>query len=132
MADLIDLMRDEHGLAATGSSDRVPRASTLADLYSRSVNTGRAAREVIQTDYPWCEPHTDAIMSLLRAFVARKRDRGLLDFDDLLLTWRALLDNPATGDRLRERWDHVLVDEFQDVNQIQVDIVTGCAPTARA
>ncbi len=123
VADLMDLMRDEHGLTATGSSDRMPRASTLADLYSRSVNTGRAAREVIQTDYPWCEPHTDAIMALLRAFVARKRDRGLLDFDDLLLTWRALLDNPATGDRLRERWDHVLVDEFQDVNQIQVDIV---------
>ena len=123
VADLMDLMRDEHGLTAADSSDRMPRASTLADLYSRSVNTGRAAREVIQTDYPWCEPHTDAIMALLRAFVARKRDRGLLDFDDLLLTWRALLDNPATGDRLRERWDHVLVDEFQDVNQIQVDIV---------
>jgi DNA helicase-2/ATP-dependent DNA helicase PcrA len=123
VADLMDLMRDEHGLTATGSSDRMPRAATLADLYSRAVNTGRAAREVIQTDYPWCEPHTDAIMGLLRAFVARKRDRGLLDFDDLLLTWRALLDNPATGDRLRERWDHVLVDEFQDVNQIQVDIV---------
>ena len=124
VADLMDLMRDEHGLTATGSSDRMPRASTLADLYSRAVNTGRAGpRGASQTDYPWCEPHTDAIMGLLRAFVARKRDRGLLDFDDLLLTWRALLDNPATGDRLRERWDHVLVDEFQDVNQIQVDIV---------
>jgi DNA helicase-2/ATP-dependent DNA helicase PcrA len=124
VADLMDLMRDEHGLTATDSRVRMPRASTLADLYSRSINTGRAAREVIQTDYPWCEPHTDAIMGLLRAFVARKRDRGLLDFDDLLLTWRALLDSPATGDRLRQRWDHVLVDEFQDVNQIQVDIVS--------
>ena len=56
--------------------------------------------------------------------MARKRERGLFDFDDLLLAWRELLANPVLGDRLRARWDYVFVDEYQDVNQVQVDIVS--------
>ena len=133
VVDLIDLLRDEHGLSAESAADagRLPRAATLADIYSRSVNTGRPAREVISTDYPWCEPHADRIMALLKDFVARKRSRALLDFDDLLLAWRALLAQPAVGERLIGRWDHVLVDEYQDVNQIQVDIVAGLRPDGR-
>ena len=64
-------------------------------------------------------------MRLLKDFAARKRARGLLDFDDLLLSWRALLAEPTVRERLVSRWDYVLVDEYQDVNQIQVDIVAG-------
>jgi DNA helicase-2/ATP-dependent DNA helicase PcrA len=133
VSDLLDLLRDEHGLTTESAADtgRLPRAATLADIYSRSVNTGRPAREVISTDFPWCEPHADQVMALFKDFVARKRSRGLLDFDDLLLAWRALLAQPAIGQRLVERWDHVLVDEYQDVNQIQVDIVAGLRPDGR-
>ncbi len=100
VADLLDLLRDDHGLSndpdqKRSDSGRLPRAGTIADIYSRAVNTGRAARDVITSDYPWCEPHADQIMLLLKDFVQRKRARGLLDFDDLLLTWRALLAEPA-------------------------------------
>jgi DNA helicase II / ATP-dependent DNA helicase PcrA len=140
VTDLLDLMRGDHGLTHSpgdGARDtartagRVPRAATLADVYSRSVNTGRPAREVIGSDFPWCEPHAEQIMSLLKDFVARKRARGLMDFDDLLLAWRALLAQPAIGEALISRWDHVLVDEYQDVNQIQVDIVAGLRRAGR-
>ena len=95
------------------------------------MNTGRAAREVISTDYPWCEPHAEQILGLLKDFVTRKRQRGLLDFDDLLLAWLALLGQPAIRDRLVSRWDHVLVDEYQDVNRLQVDIVAGLRPSGQ-
>ena len=78
--------------------------------------------------FPWCLDHADEINALLRAYVARKRARGLLDFDDLLLYWRALLADESTGARLRARWDWVLVDEYQDVNRIQVDIVRHLSP----
>lgn len=133
VTDLLDLLRDDHGLtaAAAGGSSRMPRPATLADVYSRSVNTGRTVRAVLDTDFPWISAHADAVTSLLRAYVARKRERGLLDFDDLLLTWRALLDHPATGDVLRARFDHVLVDEYQDVNDVQVDIVRQLCPDGR-
>ncbi|HEX4016412.1 MAG TPA: ATP-dependent helicase [Frankiaceae bacterium] len=133
VADLIDLLRDDHGLTEDPErqrpgAGRLPRAATIADIYSRAVNTGRSARDVITTYFPWCEPHADPIMLLLKDFVERKRARGLLDFDDLLLTWRALLTEPAIQERLVGRWDHVLVDEYQDVNQIQVDIVQQLRP----
>ncbi|HEU5267602.1 MAG TPA: ATP-dependent helicase [Jatrophihabitans sp.] len=124
--DLMDLLRSDHGLA--GSGERFPRASTLADAYSRAVNTGQPARAVIAAQFPWCEPHIDAILALFRGYTARKRAGGLLDFDDLLLAWRSLLADPVVGPGLVARWDHVLVDEYQDVNRVQVDIVAALRP----
>jgi DNA helicase-2/ATP-dependent DNA helicase PcrA len=124
--DLMDLLRHEHGLA--GTSQRFPRGDTLVDLYSRSVNTARPARAVIADQFPWCEPHADAILDLFRGYITRKRAQQLLDFDDLLLGWRALLSHPAVGPALAARWEHVLVDEYQDVNQVQVDIVRLLCP----
>ena len=127
--ELLDLMREEHQL--TGTNVRLPGSQALADICSRAVNTNRPAREVIALDFPQYEHCTAQILSLLAAFMARKRSGGLLDFDDLLVTWRALLHDAIVGARLRERWDHVLVDEYQDVNKIQVDIVTALRPTGR-
>ncbi len=124
--DLLDLMREEHGL--TGTERRLPTTASIADVYSRAANTGRPTREVMSALFPWCLDHADQINALLRGYVARKRERGLLDFDDLLLYWRALLADENTGARLRARWDWVLVDEYQDVNKIQVDIVRLLRP----
>jgi DNA helicase-2/ATP-dependent DNA helicase PcrA len=131
VVDLIELLRDEHGLTASTGAARAPRAATIADVYTRAVNTGRSVREVVSTDFPWSEPHVDAVLEVLKSYVARKRRRGLLDFDDLLLYWRTLLQQPAIAERLRLRWDHVLVDEYQDVNKVQVDILTALCPDGR-
>ncbi|MCU1659713.1 MAG: hypothetical protein JWO57_4369 [Pseudonocardiales bacterium] len=126
VADLMDLLREEHGL--TGTETRFPSSQKLADLFSRAVNTGRSARAVIATEMPDFAHQSEEILGLFRAFMARKRQRGLLDFDDLLLCWGQLLADPQIGPKLRRRWDWVLVDEYQDVNQAQVDIVTGLRP----
>jgi DNA helicase II / ATP-dependent DNA helicase PcrA len=126
VVDLLDLLRAEHGL--TGTGERLPTSRSLADVYSRAVNTGRPTREVMDAEFPWCIDHADKINALFTDFVARKRTGGLLDFDDLLLYWRALLADPGVGTRLRARWDWTLVDEYQDVNQIQVDIVGHLCP----
>ncbi len=127
--DVMDLLRDEHGLTGTGT--RLPKPATLVDVYSRCVNTGRVVAEVVTNDFPWCEPHVDAISTLCRAYVARKRERSQLDFDDLLLYWRAALADEAIGAELAAMFDHVLVDEYQDVNSLQVDIVRGLCPGGR-
>ena len=126
--DLLDILRSDEGPADT---QRWPRGDTLVDIYSRSVNTARPAREIIAASFPWCEPHAAAIVDLFRAYVARKREHALLDFDDLLLAWRTMLADPVLGATIAGRWDHVLVDEYQDVNQIQVDIVTMLRPSGR-
>jgi DNA helicase-2/ATP-dependent DNA helicase PcrA len=127
--DVLDLLRHDHGLG--GIEVRSPKASTLVDIYSRSVSTGRAARQIVATEFGWVEPHIEQVITLLRGYVARKREHGLIDFDDLPLAWRSLLSDPVLGPDIAARWDHVLVDEYQDVNQTQVDIVRALRPDGR-
>ena len=124
-ADLIDLVRQEQGHAESGR--RFPRKHTLADVYSRTVNAQRPVRAVIEAAFPWCVEHSDAMAGLFRAYTARKRALGVLDLDDLLLFWRALARDPDAGARLAGGFDHVLVDEYQDVNELQVEVVAALA-----
>ncbi len=124
-ADLIDLVRQEQGHADTGR--RFPRKHTLADVYSRTVNAQRPVRDVIDEAFPWCAEHGDAMAGLFRAYTARKRALGVLDLDDLLIFWRALARDPQAGARLAAGFDHVLVDEYQDVNELQVEVVAALA-----
>ena len=125
-ADLLDLVREEQGLARAGR--RTPRKGLLLDLYSRSVNTGRPLSETLAETAPWAADLVEPVAAVIKAYVARKRSRALLDFDDLLLYWRAAVRDDVLGRRLAGLFDAVLVDEYQDVNQLQVDIVRGlCA-----
>jgi DNA helicase-2/ATP-dependent DNA helicase PcrA len=120
-ADLLDFVREAHGHAE--GRRRFPQKSTLLDIYSRTVNAQRPLSEVLAERFPWCEEHGDAIASLFKGYTARKRGLGVLDLDDLLLYWRALAADEAIGAEMAAAFDHLLIDEYQDVNGLQVDIV---------
>ena len=126
MTDLLDSLRADHGLV--GTERRAPRAAVCADIYSRCVNTQTTIKEVVAEDFPWCSDFIEQLASLFRGFVAHKRQHGLVDFDDLLLLWRAALADPAAGPVLRGLFDAVLVDEYQDVNAVQAEIVRLLRP----
>jgi DNA helicase II / ATP-dependent DNA helicase PcrA len=126
VSDVMDTLRDGHGLTGTGR--RAPRAATCADIYTRCVSTGTQLGEVVAAGYPWCVPFTEQLAGLFTDFVGYKRRHGLVDFDDLLLLWRAALADPAAGPALRGLFDAVLVDEYQDVNAVQADIVRLLRP----
>ena len=128
-ADLLDVLRPDHGLADSGQ--RAPRAGVCADIYTRCVNTGRPVSEVVAGSFPWCVPFTSQLADLFRGYTARKRARHLLDFDDLLLLWQAALADPAAGPVLRGMFDAVLVDEYQDVNAVQASIVRLLQPDGK-
>jgi ATP-dependent DNA helicase UvrD/PcrA len=123
VADLIDVIREEIGLATTGR--RVPRKSTLADVYSRTVNMQRPLSDVLAEFYPWCQSNQAEISHVMREVTARKRASQLVDYDDLLLYWQAAMNQPALAGAIAASFDHVLVDEYQDVNALQVDIVAA-------
>ena len=93
VADLLDAHRAEHGLTSTGR--RAPRAGVCADIYTRCVNTQKTVTEVVRADFPWCTEYTAQLAELFRGYVAHKRSHGLVDFDDLLLLWRAALADPG-------------------------------------
>jgi DNA helicase-2/ATP-dependent DNA helicase PcrA len=120
-ADLLDLVRQEQGHAA--SRRRFPRAQTMLEIYSRTVNAQTPLSEVLVGHFPWCAEHREALAASLRAYGQRKRALGLLDLDDLLLYWRALAADERIGPAMAAAYEHVLVDEYQDVNGLQVDIV---------
>jgi DNA helicase II / ATP-dependent DNA helicase PcrA len=120
-ADLLDLVRQEAGLGQTGR--RFPRKAALLDVYSRTVNAQRPLREILAEAFPWCERHGDDLAGLFVEYGARKRALGVLDLDDLLLHWRALALDPVIGVEMGGAIDHLLVDEYQDVNGLRVDFV---------
>jgi DNA helicase II / ATP-dependent DNA helicase PcrA len=126
VTDLMDAARAEHGLV--GTQRRTPRAATCADIYTRCVNTHLTVEQVITASFPWCADFEAQLGGLFRGYVAHKRRHGLVDFDDLLLLWRAALADPAAGPVLRGMFDAVLVDEYQDVNAVQADIVRLLRP----
>ena len=111
------------GVGQTGR--RFPRKSTLLDIYSRTVNAQRPLRELLAEAFPWCERHGDDLARLFVDYGARKRWLGVIDLDDLLLYWRALAQDAVVGAQLAPAIDHLLVDEYQDVNGLQVDLVRG-------
>ena len=123
-ADLFDVVRDQQ-LGTSTARRRLPRKALLLDLYSRAVNTGQPLTEVISVVAPWCAELTDSIAAMCKEYVTRKRVLGLVDFDDLLLFWRAAALDSIVGRQLAAEFDHILVDEYQDVNALQVDIVAA-------
>jgi len=127
-ADVMDTLRDAHGLVGTTAGRRTPRAATCAEIYSRCVSTGTQLADVVAAGYPWCEPYAEQIAALFTDFLGYKRKHGLVDFDDLLLLWRAALADARAGPVLRALFDAVLVDEYQDVNAVQADIVRLLRP----
>jgi DNA helicase-2/ATP-dependent DNA helicase PcrA len=124
-ADLLDLLRQEMGLAS--SERRFPRKGTLYDIYSRTVNAQRELTQILAEAFPWCIEYSDEIAALFRAYTGRKRELNALDLDDLLLYWHAALTAGSIGRRLAGQYEQVLVDEYQDVNAIQVEIVRALA-----
>jgi DNA helicase II / ATP-dependent DNA helicase PcrA len=127
VTDLLDVLRTDHDLV--GAQRRAPRAAVCADIYTRCVNTHSTVADVVRGGFPWCADFTGQLAALFRGYVAHKRGHGLVDFDDLLLLWRAALADPAAGKTLRGLYDAVLVDEYQDVNTVQADIVRLLQPT---
>ena len=125
-ADVMNLLRDELGFSAR--ERRFPRKETLAGIYSRTVNAGEKLGDVLQRHYPWCLDEAEGIREIFQAYTARKRAQNVLDYDDLLLFWKALAWSEATRGPLAAMFDHVLVDEYQDTNALQADILEGLRP----
>ena len=123
-ADVMDLVRDEQG-HAEATRRRFPRKTLLADLYSAAVNTSRPLSSVVPEIAPWAGDFIEPISEICRGYVRRKRAAGLVDLDDLLLLWRAAVQDDRIGRRLAGSFDHVLVDEYQDVNSLQVDVLSA-------
>ena len=125
-ADILDGLRQELGLAA--KEQRFPRKETCLQIYSYRVNTARALKDTLAEQYPWCAQWEAELSKLYRGYVEKKQRCNLLDYDDLLLYWHAMMGEAQLAAHVSGNFDHVLVDEYQDTNKLQADILHALRP----
>ena len=127
--DLLNVVRTDLGFAKTDK--RFPRKGTCMSIYSRCVNARQRLGPVLKQFFPWCQEWEDELKKLFDGYVDRKESAGVLDYDDLLLYWDALLNDEEAGNRVRSRFDCVLVDEYQDTNSLQASILANLSPDGK-
>lgn len=128
-ADLMNVVRHDLGLSAQAS--RFPRKETCLSIYSRVVNTQAPLENVLKQWFPRYAMWTDALRGLFAGYVQAKQKQHVLDYDDLLLYWAQALAEPALAQDMGARFDHVLVDEYQDTNALQAAILLALKPDGR-
>lgn len=128
-ADLLNLVRHELGFSKTES--RFPTKGTCLGIYSRCVNAQMPIETVLGQHYPWCSGWADELKQLFAAYVEAKQKQNVLDYDDLLLWWSQMVSEPAIAQEIGGRFDHVMVDEYQDTNKLQAAILLALKPDGR-
>jgi DNA helicase-2/ATP-dependent DNA helicase PcrA len=119
----MNLVRHEQGFSKT--ERRFPTKGTCLAIYSRCVNAETSLEQVLGRFFPWCSGWFSELKQLFAAYVEAKQAQRVLDYDDLLLYWAQLMSDSAFAEEIGNRFDHVLVDEYQDTNRLQSTILLG-------
>ncbi len=125
-ADLMNLVRHELGFSKMES--RFPTKGTCLAIYSRAVNSETPLDEVLKGQFPWCQAWDKQLRELFGAYVEAKQAQNVLDYDDLLLYWAQMMSEPAIAEDVGSRFDHVMVDEYQDTNRLQSSVLLAMKP----
>jgi hypothetical protein len=104
---------------------------TCLAIYSRAVNAELPLGDVLGTFYPWCAGWEKQLRELFALYVKAKQTQNVLDYDDLLLYWAQTMSDARLADDMGGRFDHVLVDEYQDTNRLQASILLALKPGGR-
>ena len=126
--DVINLLRTQHGL--NDKAKRFPRKNTIAEIFSKAVNKMLPVEDVVLAEFLHFTEEIEDLQKLHRAFEAYKRKRLLVDYDDLLVRFRELLEtDEGVRRRISDTYRYILVDEYQDTNRLQAELVRKAAFT---
>jgi DNA helicase-2/ATP-dependent DNA helicase PcrA len=120
-----------HDLGFSKTKKRFPMKGTCLSIYSRAVNAEAPLDEVLGSFFPWCAEWEAELRKLFGAYVEAKQKQNVLDYDDLLLYWAQMMMELAVAQDVAARFDHVLVDEYQDTNRLQASILLALKPNGR-
>jgi ATP-dependent DNA helicase UvrD/PcrA len=126
-ADLMDLVR--HELGQSKKTSRFPKKDTCLSIYSFTINSGKSLEQVLAENFPWCVEWEGDLRQLFQSYTAAKQRQNVLDYDDLLLYWAEMMRDADLAAEIGGRFDHILVDEYQDTNRLQSQILLSLKPT---
>jgi DNA helicase-2/ATP-dependent DNA helicase PcrA len=120
--DFVSVCIDEAGIDT--KSKRFPKPQVVQNIISYANNTDQPIEDVIIAKYPYFEMLTQQIKRVDFIYMERKRERNVMDYDDLLMNWkRLLIQKPDIGAFYADQFEHILVDEYQDTNRLQAEII---------
>jgi DNA helicase-2/ATP-dependent DNA helicase PcrA len=111
---------------------RFPKGDVLLDIDSFVINTRTPLELHLEQNFPHFALYKEEIVRVFRRYKERKREANAMDFDDLLINWKVLLDDhPEVSGALKRKFRYILVDEYQDTNKLQSEIVDAMAEVRR-
>lgn len=120
--DLLNLCVED--AAIDTKKKRFPKAEVIQSIISYATNTDTDLADVIVRQYPYFELLTAQIRRVDFIYQQRKRERNVMDYDDLLLNMkRLLIERREVADLYAEQFQHILVDEYQDTNRLQAELI---------
>ncbi len=123
-SDCEDIINHITGQIFPKKEKRFPKKSTILEIYSKSVNKETPTKQIIEEEFPQFAHCEDKIIEVHKAYVGYKRENSVLDYDDLLLYVKLLLENnEGLRKKLSNQYQYIMVDEYQDTNTLQADVI---------
>lgn len=103
---------------------RFPSPAVIGQMLSYSRSAMVSLSDAVDKLHPKFETLLPDLSRIADAYANKKRQSSAMDFDDLLVHFYDLLRRePTILELLRNRFQHILVDEYQDTNALQAAIV---------
>lgn len=123
-SDAEDVVNHIRGKIIDKKEKRFPKKSTILDIYSKTINKDIPLDAIVKKEYKQFEHCTEKLIEIANSYNNYKKERSMLDYDDLLLYLKALLmSNEEVRKQISLKYKYVLIDEYQDTNSIQAQIV---------
>ncbi|MDR1591128.1 MAG: ATP-dependent helicase [Puniceicoccales bacterium] len=101
-----------------------PNPRVLYEIMSFSRNTMRTVANAMAEKYPYMADHEGMLKLFMGRYASIKAEQNVMDYDDLLSNFVQLLeDKPDVAEYYNQQFQHVLVDEYQDTNPIQLKMI---------
>ena len=119
--DLVGYVREDLGYSSR--QIRFPKKGTIAEIITKSINKNQSIDEIIVSDFPHFSYLSPDIEKIAIRYELMKREKNLMDYDDLLVNLRILLsEREEVKAKLSHKYHYIMIDEFQDTNRLQGEI----------
>jgi len=119
--DTLNLIRTQLGYHK--SQKRFPRKGALLEVISKSVNKSEGLEAVLYEEYPHFIEWTEEVKKIRDEYNKYKRQKSLVDYDDLLVYLKKLLvAHEEVHLSLSRKYKYIMIDEYQDTNKLQAHI----------